>query len=457
MSAVPSNSQASTVSSLPQGAKNYIVFDIFNSLSWVILQGAPILLYFKKLDASATVLAIVAALCPVLSIFSIPAANFVERYGYKKFMLYGWTGRTLFIFLMAVVAFLPESFCVTTRIALMLFVLFLYNTLRGISMCAMFPWITGLIPETMRGRFISLDNAMINLMLVVVSAGSALYLKYFNEYHHFAGLFFFSFVMGMVSLHFLKKVPDVKSESTSSSREPVPWKEILSFPPFKKLLRYSFCVHVVVGAGSVFYVPFFKDMFGLADSALLMFGVIYGIVSAVLLLLSGKTLDKAGSRPFLVLSNSFLALHFLGWALVAAKIVPLNWLVIVFQQMLAGFGIAFFQMANLRLAMGTVPAMGRSHFFAIFNTVNSLTLGLVPIVIGVGMDTLRGWTLPMGAWLWNVFTVFYLLMVSMMLVALWCLRYVKEERVMTTEELVRELFMEGPRRTLSRILGLARF
>ena len=61
------------------------------------------ILYAKSLGVSATVLGIIAGMMPLLVIFQIPAANYVSRVGYKRFVYGGWGVRVMFIFGMALV------------------------------------------------------------------------------------------------------------------------------------------------------------------------------------------------------------------------------------------------------------------------------------------------------------------------------------------------------------------
>ena len=63
---------------------NAFLFQVFNTSSFYLIMGMPMMLYFKKLGASATVLGVLACLSALLNIFQIPAARFVERIGYRS-------------------------------------------------------------------------------------------------------------------------------------------------------------------------------------------------------------------------------------------------------------------------------------------------------------------------------------------------------------------------------------
>ncbi len=101
--------------SFPPGVPYAWLFALFNGLSFQIVLGSPMVLYAKTLDASATVLGIIAGMMPLLVIFQIPAANYIPRMGYKRFVLAGWGTRVMFIFGMALVpltaGFLNEPPC----------------------------------------------------------------------------------------------------------------------------------------------------------------------------------------------------------------------------------------------------------------------------------------------------------------------------------------------------------
>jgi len=60
-------------------------------------------LYAKTLGASATVLGIIAGMMPLLVIFQIPAASYISRVGFKRFVYAGWGTRVMFIFAIALV------------------------------------------------------------------------------------------------------------------------------------------------------------------------------------------------------------------------------------------------------------------------------------------------------------------------------------------------------------------
>src|SRR5271163_130552 len=94
---------------MPKDIHNVYIYEVFNTASWSVVLGSPMLLYFQHLNATATILAIAASLPPILTILQIPAAHYVEQVGYRRFVLSGWVSRSVVVVAMALVAFLPDS------------------------------------------------------------------------------------------------------------------------------------------------------------------------------------------------------------------------------------------------------------------------------------------------------------------------------------------------------------
>src|SRR3954462_7011568 len=111
----------------PPGLHHAYLFSTFNAFSFQVVLNSPMVLYAKTLGASATVLGIIAGMMPLLVIFQIPAAQHVSRVGFKKFVYAGWGTRVVFIFAMAAIPLTWFFLNETSRLALLLTLLFGFN------------------------------------------------------------------------------------------------------------------------------------------------------------------------------------------------------------------------------------------------------------------------------------------------------------------------------------------
>lgn len=437
--------------SMPVGLANAYAFQVFNTISFAIVLGVPMMLFFKQLGASATILGIAAALPPLLNILQVPAARFVESVGYRKFVLRGWSARSYLIVGMAVTAFLPSKIDAATRISLMLLLLFLYNASRGISVCGFLPWMTKLVPEEIRGRYISRDQMSGALASVSALLLNSYFLREGSSLYAFGGIFLFSFAAAMASLYFLRKIPDVPVEATPYSSGKVPWREMLFYPPFFKFMVFNVIANSAFAAAGVFWIPMFRDLFHFSSSKSLLLASLSVFVSACSLFAFGKIIDRVGSRPIIALGLIFFALHFIGWACTASGVLPLTmtWLILI--QISAGLCGSLYNLGNTRMLMSIVPSMGRSHFFALFSVIVSLVLGIMPVLWGIVLDSLSNWHAVMWGWEWNKYSFLYVILALTMIVSQYYLHRLDEARAMPTDEFMRELLINTPSRAITRL------
>ena len=438
--------------SFPPGLNNAFLFATFNALSFPLVVSSPMVLYAKSLGASATVLGIIVGMMPLLVIFQIPAAKHVPRVGYKRFVYAGWGMRVLFIFGLALVPLTGTFLNPTTQLALVLMLLFAFNLSRGISSCAWLPWITSLVPPAVRGRYLAGEAACVNLSNFLVFLLAASCLGANPSAWRFSGLFVFSALMGAASLVFLKRIPEGQTpEEIRASNTPVPWREIAGYEPFRKLLRLNVAWSVAFGGLGAFTVAWLKTESRMADGTILLVTSTAFIGGLSSLWFLGSRMDRLGSKPVLTFSMlAWLLIVGVWLALAGGTLAPERSLLLLLQ-FLMGLSAALVNMANVRLAMAIIPTMGRSHFFALFSVVGSLTLGLSPIVWGLMIDALHAIRFHALGVEWNRFSLFFAAVWLAFLGVLALCRRLEEPEAASMEELLRDILIETPQRVWVRL------
>ena len=436
---------------MPAGIGNAYAFQVFNTVSYSIVLGMPMILFFKHLGASATILGIVIALPSLLNVLQIPAAPLVDKVGYRTFVLRGWAARTFIILGMAAVAFLPGKIDHMTQIALLLFLLFAYNASRGFSVCGWFPWVTQLIPESLRGRYLARDQMSGALALLGTMAGTALFVKHASGSVAFGWMFVVGFLGGMLSLWFLVRMPDAPVPPQSRSAGPVPWKAMLLHPPFYRLLLFNIVILIALAGTGVCWVPLLRDRYGFQDWQFLGMMALYSAGAAATLWGFGALADRVGSKPLLGASGIIIVVHLTLWGAVAAGVIAPTFWVILLLQGSSALGVALLTLPNTRLMMAVVPEMGRSHFFALFSVVTSLIAGVFPVLWGIVVDSLTGWKYQTGPIEWNQFSICYALVTVIYLIAQIFRARLLEPQAMPTDVFLHELLVKTPSRALSRL------
>lgn len=392
----------------PRGAFNAHWFQLFNAIAFQVMMGAPIIVYAKTLGASSTVLGIIASFTPLMTVFQLPAAKHIDTYGYRRFVLRGWGARTVFIFIMAVV---PVMFFLDsmTKLALLLATLFCFNTLRGISSAAWMPWMTALISKERRGRFLSVDQFFLYAGSLFALLASAIVMTGDVEPMEYSLVFLIGAVAGTLSLSFIKRVPDVPpSDSTRRSSQKVPWRAMLRYEPFRRLIVFNLIFMAVIGSMGVFTIEFLRETSHL-DVSVVIYLSAFSFVGAMLVLpFVGRIVDSTGSKPLMRVATGLFAIIIFVWCLIAGGILPCDYWLVALLNGLSGMAAANFNLANSRISMATMPEMGRNHFFALFAVITSLGLGAAPVAWGVTLDGIGTYEAVTGAFHWKRHSIYFM-------------------------------------------------
>ena len=99
-----------------------------------------------------------------------------------------------------------------------------------------------------------------------------------------------------------------------------------------------------------------------------------------------------------------------------------------------------------KLAMSTVPELGKSHFFALFSVVGSLAVGIFPILWGVMIDALESTRIDWLGLQWNQFSIYFAGLLGVLLVLAVLVARLSEEKAANLNELMRDFIRNNPLR-----------
>lgn len=432
-------SVAATKPEVPPQAHNSYRFSLFNAVNFQITLGAPMVLYAKSLGGSATTIGIVASLAPLMTVLQLPTAYFIPKFGYKGFVLLGWSVRAVLLFVLALLP-LFVLFPPAIQIELMLMCLFLFNVVRGVSTGAWLPWLTALVPENARGGFLRSDQFHMQCGGLLAIAISTLVLWSGAQAWQFSLLFIISACAGTLSLHFVRKIPDVEmGEQVRSSGHPVPWMEILKYAPFTKLLIFNVVYNWVVGGLAAFVIAFLEGRAGYTAGEVLAVSLASAVGAFASVPFFGLVLERTGSKPLLRLAMTLYLLGIIIWVLLTSGTIPAHYLFVGFNYLVLGVAGGLFSIANTRIAMDTMPEMGRNHFFSLFTVFTSLSLGLAPIFWGVFLDLLAKNEFSIGVFQVNRYSVYFILLALLGIVTFFLARPLVEKKGKPFDSAIRDV------------------
>ncbi|NBR28299.1 MAG: hypothetical protein EBT83_07780 [Betaproteobacteria bacterium] len=91
-----------------------------------------------------------------------------------------------------------------------------------------------------------------------------------------------------------------------------------------------------------------------------------------------------------------------------------------------GLAGAVFGVASTRIVMGSVPVMGRNHFFALFTVISSLGLGMAPMIWGAVLDALKAFEVTLNGWIIDRYAFYFAALLLFALLDLRLVRFLHE-------------------------------
>jgi hypothetical protein len=234
---------------------------------------------------------------------------------------------------------------------------------------------------------------------------------------NFSFLFLLSACAATLSLFFIRRIPDVAiDEQVRTSSQPVPWLEILRHPPFSKLLIFNVVYNWVVGGLAAFAIGFLQSRARFTDGAILACSLLSFVGASASVSSFGELLNQAGSKPILRIAIVCYLWAVFCWVLVSSDLLYSSNLVVAIIYFIMGIAGGLFSIANTRIAMDTMPIMGRNHFFSLFTVFSSLSLGLAPIGWGIFLDLLAHFEVKIGAFEINRYSLYFSFLVVLVIV-----------------------------------------
>lgn len=440
---------------LPTKIHNAYWFQAFNAVSWQIVLGSPLILFARELGASAAVLGLLAGMAPLTSTIQLFVAPHAEKIGYRKLMLSGWSGRVATQFLLILLPLSVLWLSPPVIIWLLVLIIFVFTTLRGVATCSWLPWITALVPRSLRGVYLSRDRTFVSVASVAALGLAGFFMFAESSMIAHSIVYAIGFMGGLLSLIFLRRIPEpAQVADTTRIVTRVRWRDVLADDPFRRLLLFSMSVQAFVASTATFVIVFSREQVDLQDGTILLLTAGASLVGIVALALLRTRVDRLGSRPFLGVVYIWWIIYFASWFLLATGVVGAAWLLAPLLLLMTGFFGSIYDLATTRLLMNTVgehPAT--TQYFALHSVAISLLAGTAPILWGLLLDSLRGVQISVGGVDLQGFAIFFALQLLTLMFVLVALLRVHEASATSTRALLYRVFITTPGHRLAALVA----
>ena len=395
---------------LPPQIKFVYLFQAFNSISWQMCLAGPLILFARELGASALALGILAGLTPLASIVQMPFAQRAERIGYKRLTVSGWTSRTFILAILVLLPFAATLIDPQIVVAVTLLTMIAFTVMRGIGIAAWLPWISALVPRSIRGLYLSRDRFFVNGANLIALALSGAILAAGHALTAYAVVFGIGATAAFTSLFFLRRMPDAKPVTTpAQARQQRRWRDLLRDLPYRRLMLFALMVQVVIAANGTFVIVFVREQIGISDGVILWLTATASLAGIITVLTLRNRTDQRGSKPFLWLALGMWAGAIFLWLLLAGGVAggaaPLIAGALL---VIGGVSAAAYDLSVTRLVMNTVgDKPGNAQYFALNSAVVNIVAAMMPVIWGALLDAWRGVDATFGTLDVNRYTLFF--------------------------------------------------
>jgi MFS family permease len=282
----------------------------------------------------------------------------------------------------------------------------IFASLAGIAWLS---WITDLIPENIRGRFLSNRNAIgLSAAMAFALFGGQFIDRWKGirpnditwQSYGFSILFAFGLLCGFTALLFLRRIPDTSQTKPTESKN---FFSALTLPladvNFRRFILFSAYWGFAVSFVSPFFNVYLIKQLNVAFSVIALLDLVNGVFNILSVRIWGKLTDKFGNKPLLFICTIGASFFPFFWLFATSE----NYYIIWFAYIVSGLSWSGIGVNSAGLMMRLAPVEHNAVYFAIFAAITGVFTALAPIVGGVfgkiveniSLTPLRG--LPLNA------------------------------------------------------------
>lgn len=382
----------SSLRELSAPPRRFLLFSVFNVISWQCIVGPAMVLFARKTEMPASWVGFLISCLPFSMLLVGLTLPLVTRLGPKRIMLMAWLLRNIVV---CSVFLIPWAISVGgPRMAwyVLIGATLAFCLARSLGVGGWFPWLHEVVPEGERGTYFSTEMALVQLINVVLILGQGLFLQGNPGVNRFLAIYAGGIVFGMLSLVYMSRIPGGAGFDETSSMGQGLASYGIAFRDRRFLcfvLIAMLCMSSIswLSASVVLYL---RDALHYVDRSIMALMAVGS--GGVLLTIRpwGRFADHSGSGRAIfkaLTAHSLAALAFLalfpGGRWTPYAVCPVIALMAVF----AGA----FWVATHRAMLNLVPESGRAGYTNLWIVGSAASMGVTPILAGFLIDSLGLW------------------------------------------------------------------
>ncbi len=375
---------------LHKGLKALVYDGIMSHLMGVLTGGVFLVAIALKFGASNFQVGLLAAIPPLMQLIQIPAIYIIEKIGSRKTVTFYAAFISRFGWLL--IALSPLLFPPTVGLLILIIAVLFQAGLGGIGGCAWSSWMRDLVPENQMGEFFSKRLRIATMLGIFVSLLASIFVDWWKkiypdvEIYGYAILFGCGFIMGMIGVYYLAKIPE-----TPMIKQKVNFLKLLARPfkdlNFRRLLFFLGTWGFAVNLAAPFFTVYMLTRLELGMSMVVTLSIISQTFNFLFLTIWGKWTDRFSNKSVLAVSGPMFILSFLMWTFTTMPEKHIfTFPLLVFIHIIMGIAMAGVTIASGNIGLKLAPKGHATAYLATNTLINSLAAGVAPILGGKFAD-----------------------------------------------------------------------
>ncbi len=328
------------------------------------------------------------------TVFQLPASYFLEKKGNRKSVAKqaALAARSLWLPVLIVIL-LPDDLSLWGKSLIVLALIFVSQAFVSVSYVAWLSWISDLVPERIRGRFFGARNMLCGAAGMAAMLLFGYLLDASKSYGKlgvgFTVVFIAAVVFGMLSIHRLAKISDLKKPVSGSADQPKALSEGIRLPfrdaNFRRFLLFTCTWSFSVYFASPFFTLYFLRELRYSYAFVALLGTLSALADMVGMQLWGRISDTVKNKAVIHVASWVVIFIPLAWTMVLpeSRIMPIV-LMIISGGFWSGINLC---MNNLLFRIA--PTKSKSFYLSVYNMAGGLGAAVSPVLAGLilkGMD-----------------------------------------------------------------------